>query len=98
MESMNPMDNLNLLEQKVLVLLENLKTIKEYNTQLVKENQDLMSRLETVETSLLKGTQNIDELNQERMLTKMVVEELISNIEKSIVIESKDNQNADPKN
>lgn len=90
MESLNPIDNFNLLEEKVNLLIECLKAEKERNEKLLLEKQELLTRLEAVETSLLNGSQSIEELNQERTLTKMVVEELINNIEKSITTKPKE--------
>lgn len=90
MDSVNSMDNFSLLEEKVNALIECLSAEKERNEKLVTEKQELLARLEAVETSLLKGSQSIEELNQERALTKMVVEELINNIEKSITAKPKD--------
>lgn len=84
MEPVNPLEKLNLLEKKIASLVEMLKAEKEVNARLAEEKTQLASRLDIVETSLLKGSQNIEELNQERVLTKMVVDELINSIDKLV--------------
>lgn len=90
MEPVNPLEKLNILEKKVAHLIELLKAEREQNTKLTKENEDLKAKLESVENSLLKGTQNLEEVNQERMLTKMVVDELISSIDRSVNVEQEE--------
>lgn len=82
----------SILENKINALIDCLKAEKEKNAKLVQEKQELMSRLEAVETSLLKGSKNLEELSQERALTKMVVEELVLNIEKNFVVEPKETE------
>lgn len=84
MEVLNPLDNLNLLEKKIASLVGLLKTERELNIRISDEKAQLAARLEIVETSLLKGSQSIEELNQERVLTKMVVDELICSIDKLV--------------
>ncbi|MBA3953972.1 hypothetical protein H0X48_01435 [Candidatus Dependentiae bacterium] len=84
MESLNPLEKLNLLEKKIASLVELLKTERELNSRISEEKAQLAARLEIVETSLLKGTQSIEELNQERVLTKMVVDELICSIDRLV--------------
>lgn len=84
METLNPLEKLNLLERKIASLVEMLKVEKELAAKLAEEKAQLMARLELVENSLLKGTQNIEELHQERTLTKMVVDELISSIDRLV--------------
>ena len=84
MEPLNPLEKLNLLEKKIASLVELLKAEKEFSARLTEEKNQLAARLDIVETSLLKGTQNIEELNQERVLTKMVVDELINSIDKLV--------------
>jgi hypothetical protein len=88
MEQLNPLEKLNLLEKKIISLLEALRAEKELNGKLVQEKVDLLSRLEMLENSLLKGTQNIEELNQERVLTRMVVDDLLKNINELVETET----------
>jgi hypothetical protein len=84
MEPLNSLEKLSLLEKKIAALVELIKTKEEHNTKLVEHNSKLLeeklqlaTRLEQVENSLLKGTQNIEELN-------MVVDEFISSIDRNI--------------
>lgn len=84
MESPNPIEMLNVLEKKILSLVEVLKAEREITAKVTEEKDQLAARLEMLENSLLKGTQNIEELNQERVLTKMVVDELITSIDKLV--------------
>lgn len=84
MEQLNPLEKLNLLEKKILSLVELVKSEKALSAKLAEEKLNLATKLEIVENSLLKGTQNIEELNQERLLTKMVVDELINSIDKVV--------------
>lgn len=84
MESVNPIERLNLLEQKIAFLIDALKSQKELNLKLSEERLELLNKFEMLENSLLKGTQSIEELNQERILTKMVVDDLISSIDKLV--------------
>lgn len=90
MEIVNPLEKLNLLEKKITTLIEILKAEREKNAKLTKKNEELETRLESVENSLLKGTQNLEEISQERVLTKMVVDELISSIDRLVEVEQEE--------
>lgn len=83
----NPIEKLNLLERKIVSLIELLKAEKELNSKLTQEKEELAAQLSALENSLLKGTKSIEELNQERVLTKMVVDELISSIDRLVEVE-----------
>lgn len=87
MEMLNPLEKLTLLEEKILALVEALRSEKSINAKLLEEKKELVMKIENIEKSLLKGTKNIEDLNQERLLTKMVVDELISSIDKIIEVE-----------
>ena len=84
MESVNPLEKLQELEKKVDVLIELLKTEREAKIQLAEENDVLGARLQSLENSLVKETKSIEDFNQERTLTKMLVDELIANIDKLV--------------
>jgi hypothetical protein len=84
MESLNSMEKLSLLEKKIMHVCEVIKAEKALNAQLMQEKNELLGKLEQLETSLLKGAQNIEELNQEKVLTKLVVDELICSIDKLV--------------
>ncbi len=84
MEPLNPLEKLNILEKKITSLVELLRAEKELSAKLAEEKNlladeknNLLARLEAVESSLLKGSQNIE-------LTKMVVDELIKNIDQLV--------------
>lgn len=91
MEPLNPLEKLNLLEKKIASLVDLLKAEKELTTKLTEEKNmlaeeknQLLARLDIVEGSLLKGTQNIEELHEQQKLTKMVVDELIHSIDRLV--------------
>ncbi len=84
MESVNPLEKLNVLEKKVASLIELIKAEKAANTLLMEENEALSGRLEALENSLLKESKSIEELNQERAMTRMMVDDLISSIDKLV--------------
>lgn len=79
MESMNALERLNLLEKKISALIDMLTSQKELNAKLLKENEELKN-------TLLKGSQQVDDVKQEQVLTKMVVDELISSIDRLVDI------------
>ena len=86
METLNSLERLNLLEKKIVSLVDALKTEIDLNLRLTKENKELCARLDSVETSLLKGSQSIEELSQEKALTKEVVDELIRHIDQLVEV------------
>ncbi len=84
MDTLNPLENLNLLEKKVSVLIDLLKSERALTKQLTEDKDDLVERLQALENSLLKETKSMEQLNQERVLTKKLVDELIDNIDKLV--------------
>jgi FtsZ-binding cell division protein ZapB len=78
------MESLNMLESKILSLIDTIKSLKEMNKQLVKEKNELLAKIEMLENSLLADNKNIEELKNENMLTKIALNELISNIDKIV--------------
>lgn len=77
METYNLTEKLALLEQKVQSLIEIIKLEKERSAQLSDQKQELLARLEVVETKLLKGS---EEYYQDKELATMAIDELIANI------------------
>lgn len=73
--------NLVLLEEKVVRLVELVKSLKEKNIELVREKEQLADQLRLLEGSLVSETRDLEELSQEKVMTKMVVEDLINNID-----------------
>ncbi|CDK30256.1 hypothetical protein [Candidatus Babela massiliensis] len=90
MEIPNSLEVLSVLEKKIANVLELLKEEKNLNAQLIKEREELISRLESAENSLLQESQSIDQLNQERFLTKEVVDELIRNIDRLVEVKQEE--------
>ncbi len=75
------MEALTLLEAKISALVELAKKLKAENGKLQMENNGLALKLEALENSLLKESQNSENLNQEKLITKMVVDDIIKNID-----------------
>ena len=73
--------NLTLLEEKVIRLVDMIKNLKSANQSLQEENQMLKHQLMKVETSLVAETKDLEELSQEKMMTKMIVDDLIKSID-----------------
>lgn len=83
-QSLNHMEKLGLLEKKINSLIEQIKAQKGLNSKLELKILELSKQLEQMEMSLLQENRNVEELNQEKALTKMVVEELITSIDKMV--------------
>ena len=73
--------NLTLLEEKVIRLVDMVKNLKLTNHFLQEENQMLKHQLMKTETSLVAETKDLEELSQEKMMTKMIVDDLIRSID-----------------
>lgn len=75
------METLNTLEKKVVSLIERIRELKAENEHLLNENMQLLAKLETVEKSMLSETKRSDDLDQEKALTKLMVDDLIKSID-----------------
>lgn len=84
MDGNNPLEHLSVLEKKVALLIDIIRAEKTLNNQLLEEKNTLLARLEMMENSLLKETKGVENLTQERILTKMVVDELITCIDQLV--------------
>ena len=73
--------NLTTLENKVIHLIEVMKMLKEENLSLKDKNKDLQEQLKALEGSLVSETRDLEELSQEKMMTKLVVDNLLQLIE-----------------
>lgn len=76
-----PNSNLSLLEDKVVQLVELAKNLKAKNDKLVEENAMLKQQVDRLEMSLVAETKDLEELSQEKVTTKMVVDDLIKSID-----------------
>lgn len=75
------METLSVLEKKVISLIDIIKELKAENARLVEENTQLVAKLSSIEKSLTDDAQRVEELDQEKALTKLVVDDLIKSIE-----------------
>ncbi len=73
--------NLGLLEEKVIQLIEMIRILKDENVSLKNKNKDLQNQLKALEGSLVAETKDLEELSQEKMMTKMIVDDLIKSID-----------------
>lgn len=78
--------NLNLLEEKVVSLIEMIKALKDENQNLKAKNKDLHAQIKALEGSLVAETKDLEELSQEKMMTKIVVDNLLHSIDALIEI------------
>lgn len=77
-------DHLNNLETENAKLKEQLEYLTEIQDELKvvnQKNKELNEQLEKLENNLLTRHDNLENLNQERELTKMAVEDLIKDID-----------------
>ncbi len=75
------MELLSVLEKKIVALAGVVQQLKQENSQLREENAQLGAKLEMMESSLLVDSERIEKLNEERVLTKTVVDDLIRSID-----------------
>lgn len=78
------MEILTVLEKKVASLIDTIKQLKLQNDQLMAENSQLAERLLMIETSVHADAKRVEELDQEKALTKLVVDDLIKSIDSLI--------------
>ena len=75
------MEALGVLEEKIRGLIGQVLELREANDRLVKEKIGLEKRVEAMEGSLLKDNRDLEDLNQEKTLTKVAVDDLIKSID-----------------
>ncbi len=75
------METLSVLEKKVISLIDIIKELKAENARLVEENTQLAAQLSSMEKSVTVDAQRVEELDQEKALTKLVVDDLIKSID-----------------
>ena len=76
--------NLALLEEKVVSLVNLAKLLKAENAELAEKNKDLQGQLQALESSLVSETKDLEELSQEKIMTKMAVDDLLQSIDQLI--------------
>ena len=72
---------IDILKQKVFSLIEVARELQTQNARLVEKIAQLTAKLEATEKTLLGGSERIEELDQERELTKNIVNDLIKSID-----------------
>jgi len=75
------MDALKVLDEKIAGLISRINDLEADNAKLTADNAQLTAKLESMETSMLSDIKRIEELDQEKALTRMVVDDLIKNID-----------------
>lgn len=75
------METLSVLEKKVASLIDIIRQLKAENARLVEENDQLASKLVMMQSAVHEDAKRVEELDQEKALTKMVVDDLIKNID-----------------
>ena len=79
------MEILHALEQKIESLIELIKHQKEESLKLSQDNQELLVRVNQLESALLHETKKVElELKNERSFTHKVVDDLIKSIDELI--------------
>jgi hypothetical protein len=78
------MESLEILEKKIVQLIQTVQKMQTDNAAMLKENGGLKKKLSALEESVLKGTENIESLAQEKEKTKLYVSDLIKNIDQLI--------------
>lgn len=65
-------------------MIDTVKQLKTENERLAAENTQLVERLMSMEVSVHADVKRVEELDQEKALTKMVVDDLIKSIDSLI--------------
>jgi regulator of replication initiation timing len=79
---------LNILEEKLIKLLDLIKDLKGQIKVLQEENVQLQQQLTSLEGSKQEGNKQVDELEKEKELAKVFIDDLIENIDSIIENES----------
>ncbi len=74
------MEALKVLENKVSSLVKLVETLRADNDKLMKEREGLKTKNKTVEASRSADSKRMGELDKERELTKLAVDDLIKSI------------------
>ena len=73
-------DRNDFLEKEVISLGKEKKNLEAQTNKLADNNMKLAARLEGLEKKAVEGSDQINELNQERALTKMAVNDLLERL------------------
>lgn len=75
------METLSVLEKKVVSLIDIIRQLKAENARLAEENTQLVTKLTLMQGVVHDDAKRVEELDQEKALTKMVVDDLIKSID-----------------
>ncbi len=75
------MEALSLLEKKITDLITAIKTLKKENAELVAQNKSLAKQFRDLEGSMVRTTDNVKELSQEKEVADLMVSDLIKSID-----------------
>ena len=78
------METLSLLEKKVISLIDTIRQLKAENARLVEENAQLATALTMTQGVVHNDAKRVEELDQEKALTRLVVDDLIKSIDSLI--------------
>ncbi len=81
------MDAFKVLEEKIAVLIERLQSANQACSKLGAENEQLNLKIKALEEALMLDTERLDSLDQEKALTKMVIDDLIKNIDSLVEVD-----------
>ncbi len=84
METVQPLERLQALEKRIAHIIDLLHAERDRTAMLVEEKNALLTRIDAMESSLLKETKSIEDLSRERVLTKQMVDELIQTIDELV--------------
>ena len=84
MEKVQPLERLQVLENKIVQVIDLLHAERERSKELLDQKNVLSAKFEALESSLSEETKSTEELSQERALTKLMVDELIQTIDQLV--------------
>ena len=70
-------------------MVEMIKSLKSEIASLKEKNKDLQSQIKALESSLVSETKDLEELSQEKMMTKAFVDNLLHSIDSLIEVKEK---------
>lgn len=75
------MQALQVLEKKIVALVELIKELKTENAKIAEENAQLSAKLESLKSSALNESKRVQKLDMEKTLADSLVDDLIKNID-----------------